>query len=246
MIECKHINLYQNKIDFLSEITDICDNYKYNMPIIYPIPKGVYNLFIEDNSNIYNCQLFGTIYFGFGSYINSGRIRDAFIGRYCSIGNNVTIGIGAHNYNNFSTSPFFSNLNTKRYSSVKFADPIKKLRVIIHHDVWIGDGAYILNGVTLGIGCVIGCNSVVTKDVPPYAIVAGVPAKIIKYRFNNDYIKKLINSCWWELNPDELKKIAKNLQDNNFQINDIIKSNKFKVKYKQIKYSKGEYNGFTN
>lgn len=77
--------------------------------------------------------------------------------------------------------------------------------VTIGHDVWIGMRAIVLDGITVGNGAVIAANSVVTKDVPPYAIVAGIPARIIKYRFDGDKIDKLEDSKWWELNLKEIK-----------------------------------------
>ena len=83
--------------------------------------------------------------------------------------------------------------------------------VTIGHDVWIGTRAIVLDGITVGNGAVIAANSVVTKDVPPYAIVAGVPAKIIKYRFNDDKINKLNDSKWWELDLNEIKQKINNL-----------------------------------
>ena len=73
------------------------------------------------------------------------------------------------------------------------------------NDVWIGRGAFIKNGLTLGDGCGIGARSVVTKDVPPYAIVAGNPAKLIRYRFSEDIIEKLLELKWWELDDDFLR-----------------------------------------
>ena len=80
-------------------------------------------------------------------------------------------------------------------------------RTVIGADVWVGARATIVAGVNVGVGAVIGTGSVVTRDVPPYAIVAGVPAKVIKYRFPEDVIKKLLESRWWEL-PDEVIKEA--------------------------------------
>ena len=75
---------------------------------------------------------------------------------------------------------------------------------VIEHDVWIGVNAVILAGVKIGTGAVIGSGAVVTRDVEPYAIVGGVPAKLIKFRFDADTIKKLMDSKWWEKNIDDL------------------------------------------
>lgn len=78
---------------------------------------------------------------------------------------------------------------------------------MVGNDVWIGRGAFIKNGLTLGDGCVIGARSVVTKDVPPYAIVAGNPARIIRYRFDEQTISKLLEIKWWEMDDDIIRNI---------------------------------------
>ncbi|MDD2495379.1 MAG: CatB-related O-acetyltransferase [Tissierellia bacterium] len=82
---------------------------------------------------------------------------------------------------------------------------------IIGNDVWIGSGAIVLRGTRIGDGAVIGANAVVTKDVPPYSIVVGIPAKIIKNRFSDKIITLLINSKWWNYSPIEAKEIINRL-----------------------------------
>ena len=79
--------------------------------------------------------------------------------------------------------------------------------ITIGNDVWIGDGAFIKNGVTIGDGAIIGARAVVTKDIPPYAIVVGVPAKILKYRFSEQIIDRLLNTKWWNLDDSIIKKL---------------------------------------
>ncbi|MDX0573727.1 antibiotic acetyltransferase [Sinorhizobium medicae] len=132
------------------------------------------------------------------SYINSGFIRKSVeIGRYCSIGRSVTIGTGTHDIAAISTSPVLSPAS----NIVKYADPIRKKSVVIGHDVWIGDHAMILTGVTVGTGAVIAAGAIVTKDVEPYAIVGGNYAKPIgkEARFPQHLCNALIDSKWWEL-----------------------------------------------
>ena len=94
----------------------------------------------------------------------------------------------------------------------------------IGHDVWIGYGAIIMDGVTIGTGAVVAAAAVVTKDVPPYAIVAGVPARIIRYRFDDDTIRRLLESRWWDF-PEEF--IATRLKfDDVKQCLDVLEQNR--------------------
>ena len=127
------------------------------------------------------------------------------IGRYCSIATNVVIGATKHPINWLSTSPF-------QYD--KWLDPYtpkqtwnKSDKTCIGNDVWIGANAVILSGVTIGDGAIIGSSAVVTRDVPPYAIVAGVPAKVIKYRFPEDTIEKLLQVKWWNFKHEQIRQL---------------------------------------
>lgn len=132
--------------------------------------------------------------------------KDTIIGKFCSIGENVAIGPSQHPLNWLSTHPFQYNLSfnvvtDKNLKSFSFKP------VVIGNDVWIGNNAIIMDGIKVGDGSIIGANSVVTKDVPPYAIVGGVPAKIIKYRFSEDIIKELLELKWWNLDDKEIAKL---------------------------------------
>jgi len=118
------------------------------------------------------------------------------IGNYTSIARNNVFLLGmAHNYKNITTSP------TLLWPHEYYGD------IIIGNDVWIGDGVTIKGGVKIGDGAVVGAGSVVTKDVDPYTIVAGNPAKPIKKRFNDDLIEILLKLRWWDLPFEELKEI---------------------------------------
>ncbi len=134
---------------------------------------------------------------GQGTYI--GDYASIFnceeIGNYCSISHGVKIGLENHLLDGLSTSPLL-------YSKTQNEKP-----VIIQHDVLISANSLILSGVTLGTGCVIGAGSFVNSDVPPYAIVAGSPAKIIRFRFEEVAIKELLDSKWWELDLIRLKQL---------------------------------------
>ena len=146
------------------------------------------------------------------SYISFGcRIDHARIGRFTSIGPYVHFISGRHPISGFvSTHPAFyaqkrltgkSLVSSDKFEEFKYLDDDKKYRAYIGNDVWIGAQATILEGVSIGDGAVIAASAVVTKDVPPYAIVAGVPARVIKYRFSKGQIDKLMEIKWW--NRDE-------------------------------------------
>jgi virginiamycin A acetyltransferase len=124
------------------------------------------------------------------------------IGRYCSFARNVYVYTRNHPYNHKSTHPFFYNSQLNLVGK----NLIPTSKVVIGNDVWIGMNAIILPSVTrIGDGAVIGAGSIVTKEVPPYAIVAGNPARIIKYRFDQDKIEQLLQSKWWDESIDDLK-----------------------------------------
>jgi hypothetical protein len=84
-------------------------------------------------------------------------------------------------------------------------NPIEPISTVVGNDVWIGRQVTIRRGVTVGHGAIIGANSFVNKDVPPYAIVGGLPAKLIRYRFSEDVIARLLDLNWWELTPQQLE-----------------------------------------
>ena len=142
------------------------------------------------------------------SYIGySSNIFRAAIGKFCSISRFVNIGLGTHPTSFLSTSPvFFSVDNGTGYSWVnKDMHDGKPKPVTIGNDVWVGMNVTIMGGVKIGNGAIIGAHSVVTKDIPPYAIVGGIPAKIIKFRFSTEIIDKLEKLSWWDL-PEEVLK----------------------------------------
>lgn len=154
------------------------------------------------------------VFFGACSYMNSGGYLrgNVFVGRYVSIGRRVTIGAGDHFTTGLSTSPRLSGGHAQdRYSfeelrRLDFESVTRKKKLTeIGNDVWIGDGAVILPGLTIGIGAVVGANAVVTKDIPPYAVVGGTPARIIKHRFSLEVIRELIASEWWEMSLEDLQ-----------------------------------------
>jgi acetyltransferase-like isoleucine patch superfamily enzyme len=115
------------------------------------------------------------------------------IGRCCSVGYDVTMHVyGGHDYRNVSTSPLVGLVDYKEYYP---AIPRETIR--IGNDCWIGNGVCILSSVTIGDGAVIGAQAVVAKDVPPFSIVVGNPARVIKYRFPEEQIEALLEIAWW-------------------------------------------------
>lgn len=171
-------------------------------------------------------------YMGYGSYIafkcNLPMVK---IGRYSAIGSEVKTIVGSHPY----TYPFVT-INPVFYSKSRIKRPnyadkdfFKEFHyaetnyhVVIGNDCWIGNNVMIIAGVKIHDGAVVLAGSVVTKDVPSYAIVGGVPAKVIKYRYNDDDIKFLQNLRWWERTPDYLRR--------NYKL--FLDFNEFKKKFK--------------
>lgn len=129
------------------------------------------------------------------------------IGAYCSIAKNVEIFLGGtHRMDWVSTYPFAKFLPELSYLENDFI--ITNGNVIIGNDVWLGRDCKIMSGITIGSGAVVATGAIVTHDVPPYAIVAGIPAKIIRYRFDEVTIKDLLSSEWWNWPEKEIREIA--------------------------------------
>lgn len=143
------------------------------------------------------------VYISDCSYIsNNSKLWNVEIGKYCSISSNVQIGFGSHPSRTFvSTYPaFYSNENpgcpTSFRESKIFDDDAP--RTFLANDVWIGANVIIPGGIHVGTGAIVAAGSVVVKDVPPYAVVGGNPAKIIRYRFSEEQIKLLLTMAWWD------------------------------------------------
>lgn len=174
-------------------------------------------VFIGDNTNFKGCSFEGRnligsncdlykSFIGIGTYIgDNGRLPKASIGKFSSIGKNLYVVLGIHPLQYVSTH-HFAYSNILKSVGLSFSQSIKSttvkytsdnFTVKIGHDVWIGDNVSILSGITIGHGAVLATGAVITKDVPPYAIVAGVPGKILRYRFSQEEIDFLLNFQWW-------------------------------------------------
>lgn len=157
------------------------------------------------------------------SYIASNsKLANTDVGKFSCIGPEVLVGLGKHPSRDFvSTHPiFYSHLNQAQitFTSNSFFDEFERIK--IGNDVWIGARAIILDGVTIGDGAIVAAGAVVTKDVPDYAVVGGVPAKILRYRFEPNEIKFLKEFTWWD-------KDISWLRENYYQLHDIKNFIKF-------------------
>jgi len=151
-----------------------------------------------------NCQISRFTYIG-----GNCNIERTEVGPFTSVGPHVLCGLASHPVHYVSTYPGFYTNQTGGATWFGAAIPYNdRKRVVIGADVWVGARAIILGGVQIGHGAVIGAGAVITKDVPAYAIVAGVPAKILRYRFEEPIIRKLLAARWWEAPEDVLRAAA--------------------------------------
>lgn len=134
------------------------------------------------------------------------------MGKFCSISDSVTIFLGGNHRVDWATTYPFGHVYSEIFSNYKALEtPCTKGDIIIGNDVWIGSGATIFSGITIGDGAVIAGYSIVTKNVPPYAIVGGNPARLIRYRFEQEIIDLLLELRWWDLEIEKIKYIAADL-----------------------------------
>jgi len=152
------------------------------------------NVSLLKNSIVKNSEIDNMTYVGANTNINNSKI-----GKFCSIGPGCRIGPGQHPTDTFvSTHPAFYSTNI--YNRIGFADKQyfeEYKKIYIGNDVWLGANVIIVDGINIGDGAMVAAGAIVTKDVPPYAIVGGIPAKILKYRFEDEEIKFLLKEKWW-------------------------------------------------
>jgi acetyltransferase-like isoleucine patch superfamily enzyme len=183
----------------------------------YPTCRFYPGAYIDESSSLgkYNI-LFGDVSImdstvGDHTFIQKGsRVCCADIGKFCSIAMGVTVGLGRHPISHVSTHPAFYSLSQPLAKTFSDGDHFKPFeRTTIGHDVWLGENAIIKDGVKIGIGAVVGAGAVVTGDVPAYAVVAGVPARLIRYRFDEDLRQRLLASAWWDMPEEWLRENSK-------------------------------------
>lgn len=210
-------------------------------PVLHYLKGSVKNLFnprislfsiisanakVDKTAYIYRGVKAKNAVIGEHSYIAANTdIENAEIGKFCSIADHCRIGMSGHSLQCISTSPIFTQklnaLQEKWVENDVFDYKGIEERVYVGNDVWIGSHVLIKGGVTIGNGAVIGAGAVVTKDVPPYAVVGGVPAKVIRYRFSEDIVKFLEELEWWNLPESELKKHIELFQKEEVKIGDL-------------------------
>lgn len=197
------------------------EKYAYNVGRIVTLKYLLMGVAYGSNTTILASRVGTFCRFGYDNLISNSiigdytytasntKIMNSAIGKFCSISWNVSIGSYEHPINRISTHGFWYQRKynfIKRINNSHIKSNIETKSSNIGNDVWIGCNVFIKAGVKVGNGAVIGANSAVTRDVPAYAIVAGNPAKIIRYRFSEDGITRLEAIRWWEWPDDKIRR----------------------------------------
>ncbi len=159
-------------------------------------------------NTLYDGVVLDNVVLGDLSYVSRGaRVFNATVGRFCCIGPETLIGLGRHPTRQFvSSHPAFYSTRAQAQLTFVGEQKFEEFRpVTLGHDVWIGARAIVLDGATIGDGAIVAAGAVVAGEVPPYAIVSGVPAKVERYRFDEATIEAIRRSRWWELDLEVLR-----------------------------------------
>jgi chloramphenicol O-acetyltransferase type B len=175
-------------------------------------------LSVEPPANLSNTIFSGRSAVGAFTFFSSSVVVESDIGRYCSFASDVIVGEGDHPTTWLTTHPFpykglghFAGLpELEAFRPTPGCEPHEPKATRIGNDVWIGRRAFIKPGVEIGDGAIVGAHAVVTHDVPPYAIVAGTPARLVRYRFDSHTVQRLLDVRWWRFHFAHLEGIAFN------------------------------------
>lgn len=203
----------------------------FDAPIIPPGKTVGYSMVRSERANtalgkfakVYPPYFLHHVQLGDCSYVAKNcTISHCSIGKFCSIGPNFCCGLGIHPTNGLSTAPMF--YSTARQNGVTLCDKNKleeTKQTTIGNDVFIGANVTVLDGVKIADGAVIGAGAVVVDDIPPYAIAVGVPAKVVKYRFDETTIKALLEKQWWNGTEEEVKRVERYFWDINAYLDEV-------------------------
>lgn len=166
--------------------------------------RGLQNVNFEGKNAVPDrCNFSGNIKIGYGTTLGYNNLLggEIIVGKYCQVGADVALHASNHPMN-YMTTYINKNLFNGALKTLK-----QENKISIGHDVWIGHGVIVVGNVTIGNGAILAAGTVVTKDVAPYAVVAGVPAKEIKKRFSDAIIHEIETLKWWDLSEKELENI---------------------------------------
>lgn len=162
-----------------------------------------------------------------------GEPTELRIGAFCSIADRVHVFLGGnHHTDSVSTFPFVANSDAWPRAQGVDVHPSTNGDVVIGNDVWIGSGATIMSGVTVGDGAVIGAESCVTRDVRPYAIVAGNPAREVRRRFDEEIVAKLLEISWWDWDDERIATHVRLLESSD--IDGFIRAQKERPRWRRL------------